>query len=390
MAYKYGGQTAFSQLVAKVQALVNAVKGTAESALSAAQTASTEAKYYGTCATAAGTTAKVVTCAGFKLDAGAKIAIKFTYANTAGTASLNVNSTGAKGVVWLGDTAVTNAWIAAETCMFTYDGTNWVLMKNSAGITDWTGFTGANPVAKGGTGATDAATARSNLGITLANLGAAASSHSHALADCTGTLAIGKGGTGATTAADARTNLGITPANIGAAASSHSHALADCTGTLAVAKGGTGATTAADARTNLGITLANLGAAASSHSHALTACTGTLTIAKGGTGATTAAAALAALGGATMTLINVSVNTTWSTNSSGGYMKTVTASGVLATDVPVVGIVMSSDVSAATLQGKAFANVNRITTAANSITLYAFTTAPTTAFTLQMLIVRAA
>ena len=36
-------------------------------------------------------------------------------------------------------------------------------------------------------------------------------------------LSISSGGTGATTAAGARTNLGITPANIGAAASSHTH-----------------------------------------------------------------------------------------------------------------------------------------------------------------------
>jgi len=69
----------------------------------------------------------------------------------------------------------------------------------------------------------------------------------------------------------------ITPAMIGAASSSHAHALADCTGTLAVTKGGTGATTAAAARTNLGVTLANLGAAASSHSHAASQITsGTL------------------------------------------------------------------------------------------------------------------
>lgn len=39
----------------------------------------------------------------------------------------------------------------------------------------------------------------------------------------TGTLDIAHGGTNATTAAQARTNLGITPANIGAATSSHTH-----------------------------------------------------------------------------------------------------------------------------------------------------------------------
>ena len=38
------------------------------------------------------------------------------------------------------------------------------------------------------------------------------------------TIPVSKGGTGATTAANARTNLAITPANIGAAATSHTHA----------------------------------------------------------------------------------------------------------------------------------------------------------------------
>lgn len=66
------------------------------------------------------------------------------------------------------------------------------------------------------------------------------------LSDITGTLAIAKGGTGATTAAAARTALG-------AAAASHTHAVADITGTLPISKGGTGATTASAALTNLGV-----------------------------------------------------------------------------------------------------------------------------------------
>lgn len=62
------------------------------------------------------------------------------------------------------------------------------------------------------------------------------------------TLTVEKGGTGATTAAQARTNLG-------AAAASHTHAVADITGTLPVSKGGTGATTAYAALQALGITM---------------------------------------------------------------------------------------------------------------------------------------
>lgn len=73
---------------------------------------------------------------------------------------------------------------------------------------------------------------------------------------------VANGGTGATSAANARTNLGITPENIGAADEKHTHSAADITSgtmsvsrlpTITVAKGGTGATTAAQARVNLGV-----------------------------------------------------------------------------------------------------------------------------------------
>ena len=82
-------------------------------------------------------------------------------------------------------------------------------------------------------------------------------SHTHTSSDLSGTLPISKGGTGKTTAADARSALGITPANIGAAASSHSHAVGDITGTLPIANGGTGATNAATALKNLGAMSSN-------------------------------------------------------------------------------------------------------------------------------------
>lgn len=157
------------------------------------------------------------------------------------------------------------------------------------------------PIAKGGTGATSASAARTALGITPANIGAAASSHTHPASQVTGLTAsralVSDGSGHPAVSAVTATELGYldgVTGNVqtqlnGKAASSHSHSAANITsGTLAldrlptvsVAKGGTGATTAAQARTNLG-------AAASSHNHSAANITsGTLAVARGGTGVT--------------------------------------------------------------------------------------------------------
>lgn len=100
------------------------------------------------------------------------------------------------------------------------------------------GITGTLTVAHGGTGATSAADARTNLGITAANIGALPSGGAAASAKKL------------TTGRTIRTNLGSTST---ATFDGTANVTPGVTGTLPIANGGTGATTAANARSNLGI-----------------------------------------------------------------------------------------------------------------------------------------
>ena len=86
---------------------------------------------YGVCSTAGGTAAKTVTVDNFSLETGAVVLVKFENANTNTSATLNVNSTGAKsikryGTTATGDGATSNQIAAGAVVMFVYDGTNWL------------------------------------------------------------------------------------------------------------------------------------------------------------------------------------------------------------------------------------------------------------------------
>ena len=89
---------------------------------------------FGTCSTAAGTAAKTVsiTTGTFALEAGARVSVKFSNANTAGTPTLNVNSKGAKNIYHKGSQITTgdNKALLAGVCDFIYDGTQWHLVGN--------------------------------------------------------------------------------------------------------------------------------------------------------------------------------------------------------------------------------------------------------------------
>ena len=101
------------------------------------------------CSTAAGTAAKVATLdtsnRNFSLTAGVRVAVTFTYGNSAATPTLRVDgsSTGTAKTIAVATSATTkatgngttyNTWGPYETVIFTYDGTYWVNGGSSRSI----------------------------------------------------------------------------------------------------------------------------------------------------------------------------------------------------------------------------------------------------------------
>lgn len=156
---------------------------------------------YATCSTASATVAKVAVCTGFKLTTGATVLVKFSNTNSAASPTLNVNSTGAKPIVAYGTTAIqTYAWKAGQAVMVVYDGTSWVALVQSWATTTYYGITKLS---------SSTSSTSTTLAATASAVKAAYDRNSWDSITLTNALGLAYGGTGATTAAGARTNLGI-------------------------------------------------------------------------------------------------------------------------------------------------------------------------------------
>ena len=92
---------------------------------------------YGTCDTAAATTAKVGTLTNYVLRIGGHVSVKFTYAVPA-SATLNINSAGAKAIYYRGAAITAGVIGAGDIATFVYDGTQYLLLSIDSGEQEMT------------------------------------------------------------------------------------------------------------------------------------------------------------------------------------------------------------------------------------------------------------
>lgn len=91
---------------------------------------------YATCPTSASTAQKVVTTTdgNFTLTTGASLFVKFTYANSASTPTLKVDSTTATGIRGYGTTKPSYWWKAGDVVEFVYDGSYFIMQPSQGQI----------------------------------------------------------------------------------------------------------------------------------------------------------------------------------------------------------------------------------------------------------------
>lgn len=157
--------------------------------------------YFGVCETAAATQVKVVSCPGFELKTGSRIAVQFTYGNSASQPKLNVNGTGDKFICSTdGMSVIADIWRDKETVDFVYDGSWWIAIGCLYATTAYYGLTKLS---------SSISSSSTTLAANSYAVKRAYDRNSWTSISLTNALAIAYGGTGAKTAAAARTNLGI-------------------------------------------------------------------------------------------------------------------------------------------------------------------------------------
>ena len=157
--------------------------------------------YFGTCSTAEATQVKVVSCPGFELKTGSRIAVQFTYGNSASQPKLNVNGTGDKFICSTdGMSVIADIWRDKETVDFVYDGSWWIAIGCLYATTAYYGLTKLS---------SSISSSSTTLAANSYAVKRAYDRSSWTSISLTNALAIAYGGTGAKNAAAARTNLGI-------------------------------------------------------------------------------------------------------------------------------------------------------------------------------------
>lgn len=351
--------------------------------------------YLVTCSTAAGTGAKTATIEDFELVAGVSLFVKFANANTASTVTLNVSGTGAKPIVDKTGTVISsiNSALLTGTCLFVYDGTSYVL---TACVANGTTF-----------GSVKLSDTRSQ---TDASAGIAATPKM--VDDAVKNMKAPKWGTCTTAAATAAKVATVddftlvTGASVLLYVSTANSVVSptlnvNSTGAKAIVdKNGTALTSTtaplfgglcllAYNGTNW-VLLDSMGNSSLFGSVKLSDSTSSTYAASAGVAATPKAAKAAydlANTKAVKVLYTGTLTTEWTATDT-GYTQTLTVNGVLASDTPVIGIVQTSTVATNQTLLENWALVSRITTAANSITAYAYGDAPTVALPIQILCVR--
>ena len=86
--------------------------------------------HYAVCDTSGATTAKAVTITGFKLIAGARITVRFNYANTATNPTLNVNATRAKPIYYKNSNIPAELIEQYTVLELVYSGSYWYVVGN--------------------------------------------------------------------------------------------------------------------------------------------------------------------------------------------------------------------------------------------------------------------